>query len=54
MTDYPAIQLEDGLSVIQWLETKQGVLDPTEWAGDLEIRLLAIGLKRYSGVNYCT
>ena len=46
MTDYPAVQLEDGLSIIQWLERKQAVLDPTEWGGDLEIRLLAIGLKR--------
>ena len=46
MTDYPAVRLEDGLSTIQWLERKKAVLDPTEWGGDLEIRLLAIGLKR--------
>ena len=46
MTDYPAVRLEDGLSIIQWLERKQAVLDPAEWGGDLEVRLLAIGLKR--------
>ena len=32
--------------MIQWLEKKQSVFDPSEWGGDLELRLLAIGLKR--------
>ena len=46
MTDHPAVRLEDGLSPIQWLQKKQTILDPAEWGGDLELRLLAIGLKR--------
>ena len=37
--------MQDGLSVIQWLE-KQNVLKYSEWGGDLELRLLAIGVKR--------
>lgn len=32
-------------TVIQWLEKKQNVMDLPEWGGDLELCLLAIGLK---------
>ena len=54
MTDHPAVRLKDGLSIIQWLERKQAVLDPTEWGGDLEVQLLVIDLKRdYSGIDHC-
>ena len=46
MTEHPDVRLEDGLSVIQWLEKKQKILNVSEWGGDLEIRLLAITLHR--------
>jgi len=46
MTEYPDVRLEDGLSIAQWLQKKQATLDPAQWGGDLEVRLLAIGLKR--------
>jgi len=46
MTEHPVVRLEDGLSPLQWLQKKQTILDPAEWGGDLELRLLAIGLKR--------
>ena len=32
------------MSVIQWLEKKQHVMDPVEWGGDMEVRLLTIEL----------
>ena len=31
--------------IIQWLQKQQAILDPAEWGSDLELRLLAIGLK---------
>ena len=46
MSDNPAVRLEDGLSTTQWLERQQAILNPAEWGGDLEVRLLVIGLKR--------
>ena len=46
MTEYPDVRLEDGLSTAQWLQKKQATLDPAQWGGDLEVWLLAIGLKR--------
>ena len=46
MTDHPAVHPENGLSTTQWLQIKQTILDHAEWGGDLEMRLLAIGLKR--------
>jgi len=46
MGKYPHIRMEDELSVIQWLEKRQTILDPSEWGGDLELCLLAIGLKQ--------
>ena len=42
MTEYPDVCLE----AAQWLQKKQTTLDPAQWGGDLEVRLLAIGLKR--------
>ena len=46
MTEYPDVRLEDGLTTAQWLQKKQTILDLAQWGGDLEVRLLAIGLKR--------
>ena len=46
MSDYPAVRLEDGLSTTQWLKRQQPIVNPAEWGGNLEVRLLAIGLKR--------
>lgn len=46
MSEHPDVRLEEGLSVIQWLQKKQCVMDPAEWGGDMEVRLLAIGLHR--------
>ena len=46
MSEYPAVSLENGLSSAQSLERKRVILDACEWGGDLEARLLAIGLKR--------
>ena len=46
MVKYPDVRAEDGLTITQWLQKKIVVQDPTEWGGDLELCLLAIGLKR--------
>jgi len=46
MDEHPNVCMEDGLSYLQWLERKQSVMNPSKWGGDLELRLLAIGLKR--------
>lgn len=46
MISYPEVRAEDGLTKIQWLQKKMTVLDSAEWGGDLEVRLLAIGMKR--------
>ena len=46
MEKHPHVCMEDGLSSLQSLERKLAVTNPSEWGGDLELRLLAIGLKR--------
>ena len=46
MDNHPVVRLEDGLSTTQWLKRWQAILNPTEWGGDLKVRLLAIGLNR--------
>ena len=47
MTKHPGvIEEEDGLSLVQWLQKTVLVTDPSSWGGDLELRLLAIGLSR--------
>ena len=53
MTEHPDVRLEDGLSVTQWSERKQKILNVSEWGGDLEIRLLAIALHRDIVVLTC-
>ena len=45
MLNYPAVQLEGNLSQKAWLD-KQQVLNKNEWGSDVELRLMAIGLKR--------
>jgi len=46
MLNYPAVQLESNLSRQAWLNKQQQVLNENEWGGDIELRLMAIGLKR--------
>jgi len=46
MTKHPAVRVEDGLTAVQWLQKKMTILEPSEWGGDLELRLLAIGIQR--------
>jgi len=46
MTKHPAVHVEDGLTTVQWLQKKMTILEPSEWGGDLELRLLAIGIQR--------
>ena len=46
MTNHPEVRVEDGLTKVQWLQKKMTVLDSSEWGGDLELRLLAIGIQR--------
>ena len=35
------------MSNLQWLHKKQEILEPNSWGGDLEVRLLDIGLQRH-------
>ena len=46
MLNYPTIQSEGSLSQVDWMDKQQAVLRDNEWGGDLEIRLMAIGLKK--------
>lgn len=46
MLNYPTIQSEGSLSPADWMNKQQRVLQDNEWGGDLEIRLIAIGLKK--------
>ena len=46
MYKHPSVRLEGNLSKLEWLKRKQEILGPDRWGGDLEIRLLAIGLHR--------
>jgi len=46
MLNYPAVQLESNLSQQAWLAKQQQILNKNEWGGDLELRLMAIGLKQ--------
>ena len=45
MINHPKVCAEDGLTKVQWLQKKMTILDPSESGGDLELRLLAIGIK---------
>ena len=46
MQKYPGVRLEDGMTPQQWEQKKLRILHQGEWGGDLEVRLLAIGLSR--------
>ena len=46
MLNYPAVQSEGFTSQGEWIEKQQTILQNSEWEGDLELRLMAIGLKR--------
>ena len=46
MLKYPSVCSETGLSKLQWLGKQFEILKPDTWGGDLELRLLAIGLQR--------
>ena len=46
MLNYPTIQSEGSLSPVDWTNKQQRVLQDNEWGGDVEIRLMAIGLKK--------
>ena len=44
MQNYPGVRTEEGMSQHQWEQKKLYILDQNEWGGDLEVRLLAIGI----------
>ena len=46
MWKYPQVREEDGMSKLQWFQKRQGTLQPNHWGGDLELRLLVLGLHR--------
>ena len=46
MKKHPDIRMEDNMPVTSWSQKQQDILDPNNWGGDLEVRLLAIGLHR--------
>ena len=46
MLNYPTIQAKGSLSQVDWMDKQQAVLQDNEWGGDLEIQLMAIGLKK--------
>jgi len=46
MWKYPDIRKESGLTVVQWLQKTQEILQNNNWGGDTELRLLAIGIQR--------
>ena len=46
MLKLSSVCLEIGMSNLQWLHKQLEILKPSTWGGDLEVRLLAIGLQR--------
>ena len=46
MLNYPDIQLECSLSDQDWQAKQLQVLTTCEWGGDIELWLMAVGLKR--------
>jgi len=43
---HPTVRLEGNYSKLEWLKKQQEIVSSNSWGGDLEIRLLAIGLHR--------
>ena len=46
MQKSPGVRTEDGLSQRQWEQKKLYILQPSEWGGESEVRLLVIGIGR--------
>ena len=46
MWDHPGVRTETDMSFLQWLEKRQNILSHNSWGGDLDVRLMAIGLQR--------
>ena len=46
MINHPKVCAEYGFTKVQWLQRKITILDPSEWDGDLELCLMAIGIKQ--------
>ena len=46
MRKYPQVREEDVMSKLQCFQNQQDILQPNHWGGDLELRLLALGLHR--------
>ena len=46
MLNYPAVRLEAIMSQEEWLQKQKEIVIPTNWGGDLDVRLMAIGLKK--------
>lgn len=46
MLNYPAIQLKCSLYDQDWQAKREQVLTTSEWGGDIELRLMAVGLKK--------
>jgi len=46
MLKYPDVRLEDGMTSSQWEQKKLQVVQCAQWGGDVEIRLIAIGIQR--------
>ena len=44
--NHVTIQSEGSLSLVDWMNKQQKVLQDNEWGGDLEIRPMVIGLKK--------
>ena len=40
MTLHSEIREEDGLTELQWAKRKKAVMNPFEWGGDWEVRLI--------------
>ena len=46
MLNYPAVRLEAIMSQEEWLQNQKEIVIPTNWGGDLDVRLMGIGLKK--------
>ena len=46
MSQHSSVRQEIDMSNLQWVHNQLETLKPSSWGGDLEVRLLAIGLQR--------
>ena len=42
MLNYPAVRLEAIMSQEEWLQKQKEIVIPTNWGGDLDVRLMAL------------